>query len=196
MDDNELRDPAIFYSLDQDNKIVGVGPGWNEFARANGAPELESHSLMGKPVMNYFFDEATRRLYSRLFERVRKIGQEVSFQYRCDSPSLRRFMRLTVSPGSNGGVMVLSETLAKEPREEECFQWERVPTAAQRKARLRNMVLMAACGICSRIQIPSGSWLEIEDALASMGLTDEPWFPLLTPSVCPDCVASVDNVSS
>jgi hypothetical protein len=187
MDETKVKNPDIFYSLDKDNNIVVVGPGWDEFAADNGAPELESKNLIGKPVLNYFFDEATRRLYVRMFERVRKTGEQISFEYRCDSPSLRRYMRLTVSPSSDQGVTILSETLSKEPREEECFQWVRTPGAAQRKARLRNMVLMSACGVCSKVQVRSGDWVEIERALKGMDLTTEPWFPLLTSTICSQC---------
>jgi len=194
MEKKEIKDPDIFYSLDKDNNILAVGPGWDEFAAENGAPELESKNLIGKPVLNYFFDEATRRLYVRMFERVRKTGEQISFEYRCDSPSLRRYMRLAVSPSSDQGVTILSETLSKEPREEECFQWERVPAAAQRKARLRNMVLMPACSVCSRVQVKPESWVEIERALGTMNLTDEPWFPLLSPTLCPECADTLASL--
>ena len=190
------QDPDIFYCLDSQNTIVQVGPGWDEFAQQNGAPELKSQGIIGRQVVDFFFDEATRRLYLNLFERVKKIRREISFEYRCDSPLLRRFMRLTVSPGLSGGVTVLSQTLSRQVRNEECFQWERVPSAAQRKARLRNMILMAACGVCSRVQVRTGGWLEIEHALKTMDLTVEPWFPLLTPTTCPECARAIETAQA
>ena len=185
MTNTQNPDPDIFYSLDANNVMVAVGLGWDEFATANGAPQLRSSSLIGKPVLNYFSDAATRRLYARLFDRARTSGNKISFDYRCDSPTLRRFMRLTIKPVKEL-VTVRCETLRKETRQASHFEWAGHQRAARSGAQGNQMVL-PVCSLCSKVQVISGDWHEIESAVKHMSLDMDPRVPLLAPSLCPDC---------
>jgi hypothetical protein len=86
----EHRPARCSYELDQRLIISSLGPGWDEFAIENGAPELLSPAPIGRPLLLFVSDPITAHLYELLFERAARSRTAIAFPIRCDAPALRR----------------------------------------------------------------------------------------------------------
>lgn len=103
----------LTYRIDRGDVIAAVDDAWAPFARANEAPHLAD--VLGRPLWDYVSDDTTRQVYRDLLARVRA-GHDVTFPYRCDAPALRRFMRMTMRPAPERGVVFESDVIRTEAR--------------------------------------------------------------------------------
>ena len=111
-------------------------------------------------------------------ERVRTTAVPVVPPLRCDSPSLRRFLRLTISRLSEQEIQFLSHTLRTEPRES-------VPLLDPSTNRSDELLRM--CSWCKRILLPNDRWVEVEEAVTDLELFCLDALPKLTHGLCPAC---------
>ena len=104
------------YRVDATDRINWVDSWWLAFARENGAPELTADSVIGRSLWDFVSGADTRRLFKAIHERVRSSGAPVVLPFRCDSPSLRRHMRLTISREESQQLHYGSVLLRVEPQ--------------------------------------------------------------------------------
>jgi hypothetical protein len=104
----------VSYQIDSHDDVRSVSDSWTVFAVSNGASHLAAH-VVGHSLWEFVSDVTTRQVYLDLLARVRG-GRTVTFSYRCDSPSLRRFMRMTMTPRAQNWVGFDSLTLRTESR--------------------------------------------------------------------------------
>lgn len=176
--------PVIRYGIDAFDRLVRVCEDWDAFALENGGEAAVASSVTDCHIFDFITGEEWQRIYQKLFARVRKTRQPISFEYRCDSPALVRFMRMNIDNGSEPGQLCLtSETL---------FQKRRPSRDLSATAFCR--VLRTNCGWCGRVSGPDGAWMEIEDAINVMDLERRPVPPLLSPGICPDCAEKAANL--
>lgn len=109
---------------------------------------------MGRSLWEFVGDVTTRQVYRDLLARVRG-GRTVSFPYRCDSPSLRRFMRMTMMPGAGNSVAFEGVTLRAEPR---------VLPMSTGPADPPIDALVRMCSWCKRVAMV-GEWVELQLAV-------------------------------
>lgn len=176
--DQPLSVDLVTYQIDDRDRIDEVSGSWPEFATANGGAPLAT-SVLGRSLWKFVSDETTRQVYRDLIARVRA-GRTVSFSYRCDSPALRRFMRMTMSPGSNAAVIFNSVIVRTEPREPQLLT---APSIGADD-------LLRICGWCKRVAIDD-TWVEIEVAVDRLGIMDEQPAAGITHGMCPECVTRV-----
>jgi hypothetical protein len=165
----------VSYQIDRDDTLTGVGDGWRDFAMSNGAPYLADH-VLGRNLFEFIIDATTRHIYRDLLAGVRA-GREVSFDYRCDSPSLRRFMRMTMTARPQQGVAFRSLTVRTEPR---------VPATPDLGATPTGNPLLVVCSWCKRVSVQD-EWLEMEAVIERLGLFTADAPPALTHGACPAC---------
>jgi hypothetical protein len=165
------------YELDDSLNIVSVDAGWSEFALANGAPELASDALLGRPLMARIAGDSTVQLYEHLFDKVRRTGRPVVVPFRCDSPTLRRFLELTVEPGSRG-LRVSSTLLHTESRLRVSLLDPRTP---------RSDEPLRMCSFCKHVKVDD-DWREVEDAVVALRLFERELLPMISHGVCPSCL--------
>lgn len=145
----------IEYLLDERDQIISTGGDWNDFATQNDASELSDEKLMGRPLLDFVSGKVTRSYIQVLIEQVRKSGQSIALDYRCDSPDVRRFMQMKVSPSLNNGIRFQNRVLRIEPRE--------TPVTFYRPAeRIRGCY--NRCSMCNRIKVAE-VWGEAESLL-------------------------------
>jgi hypothetical protein len=173
--------PAIVYRVDEQDRLSGFNEEWDRFALANAAPHLESRLILGRRLWDFVSDAPTRSLYRQLLQRARS-GRSAAFDFRCDSPTLKRTLRLSLLPGAPGEVELSVDTLRLEPRPYAALLDPAAPKAG---------ALVRACGWCKRVWCGSG-WHEVEDAVELLGLMREGAAPPLTHGLCPDCEARVN----
>jgi hypothetical protein len=168
---------ACSYDLDQQLIITGLGPGWDEFAFENAAAELVSPGPIGQPLMKFVADATTVHLYELLFERAARDKHPVTVPIRCDAPGLRRYLHLTISARPIGGYRVATSLIRAEVRQP-------VGLLAAHVARRDDHLVM--CGWCKRVHVER-QWLEVEPAVALLGLFERELPPQITHGICDAC---------
>lgn len=170
----------IIYHVDEDDRIVWIGPGWTAFAEANDADALVPEALVQQPLRAWITGAGTWNLYAMLLHRVRRTGQPLSFPFRCDAPARRRFLTMTLSPMAEGCVSFDSRLVRAEARDPVMLLDRRHPRSDQ---------FVTVCSWCKRVKVSSERWLEVEEAVAQLGLFAVERLPELTHGICPDCAA-------
>lgn len=101
----DIPTPAdlLTYQIDSADRITSVSGSWDLFAAANDGG-TRATDVVGHSLWDFVVHNTTRQVYRDLIARVRG-GRPVTFSYRCDSPTLRRFMRMTMRPGASGPVI-------------------------------------------------------------------------------------------
>ncbi len=162
--------------VDADSRIFHVNEAWLAFGRENDLPM--ERGLLGRRLFEFISDTTTQQLYRTLLAHVSKFGRTVTFPFRCDSPALRRFMEMQMSPLAGKGIEFRSRIVKAEVR-------PRVELLAP--AAPRSEELIHCCGWCKRVSIPE--WVEIEEGLQRMKWLEEPRLPDITHGICPPCEA-------
>lgn len=169
--DNGTR--STIYRIDGDDRFVYVNAEWHRFAAQNDAsPAL--NKILGKSIWDYISGRETGELYRMLLQRVRTFSATVEFEFRCDSPTVRRYMRMTILPRrfrQISFVCVIQNEVAKVPP---------LPLASELQGRIK------ICSLCNKIQV-NEEWLEVEDAVNASGLMSSAALPGLTYGVCTSC---------
>jgi hypothetical protein len=169
---------ACTYELDAEFRIQAVDAAWSAFALANGAPELVvPPGPLGHSVFGYLKDATTAHLYHRLFEHVRRTGRSVAFPFRCDSPGLRRFLEMKISPLEPAGLHLETRVVRLEARS---------PVALLERGARRSAQFLSMCSWCKAVEV-AGGWRELEDAVVALRLFEREALPMLTHGICAPC---------
>jgi hypothetical protein len=170
---------AYAYSVDTRDLIDAVDEAWLGFARANGAPELTAEAVLGQPLYRYLAGEETRHWYRLILDKVRRVEGEMRLPFRCDGPTVRRFMELRIRRHGPAGVAFVGRLVREEARE---------AMALFDAATSRSADSLAVCPWCKLVSV-DGAWLEVEDAVAKLGLFEAPRLPRVAHGVCDRCHA-------
>ena len=114
-----------------------------------------------------------------LVRRVRGGLGSVELPFRCDGPAIRREMSIRIASQSSGRFVLFSARLLAERRRDE-FQ----PMLATWTPRSEEILTM--CGWCDRFLVDD-AWVEVEEAVARLGLFELATLPAISHGVCPDC---------
>lgn len=174
----------LSYEVDGQDRVVRIDGAWDEFASANDAPELVAASVRGTLLWDHVAGDETCQLYQGLFRRVRQMQSPALVPFRCDGPTVRRFLELEIRPGPDQSVSLDSRILREEPR-------AAAPLLGRSTARSRKMIV--ACSWCRRVAGPAGEWLEVEDAVSKLDLFDIMPLPQISHGICPNCLAALKN---
>lgn len=164
------------YELDFSLNLLSVDDDWDVFAVRNGAPELVRSRVLGQSVLASIADPTTAQLYIELFGRVGSRRIPVTIPFRCDSPTVRRFLTLTIEPIPTG-FRVISTVVRSEPRPLQSLL---------RPAQTDGQHLVRMCSWCKRVETAQ-SWLEVEEAAAALDLFDADALPALRHAICNEC---------
>lgn len=170
------------YQVDAEFRITLVAGDWAKFAVENAAPELAHPvSLRQRTLFSYIADEATRQVYRAMFDRVAARAKPITVPLRCDSPHVRRFLELTISPREDGGFHLDSSLLRTEPR----------PYLALLDAtHPRSHELIRMCGWCKAVQV-NEDWVELEQGVEMLDLFGRNALPEIKHGVCKSCYAGL-----
>jgi len=178
---NFKRQRVFSYRVDGEDRIDQVSSEWLDFARENDAPDLDSEAVIGQSIFQFVSNEETRHLYGMILDRVRSRGNEVVVPFRCDGPSVRRFMELEVSPGPEGHVRFQGRIVREEKRQ---------PVPLLDSSINRGDDFLKVCSWCKRVQA-EGEWLEVELAVERLELFSRQRLPQLTHGICDECGKSL-----
>jgi hypothetical protein len=161
------------------HELVRVNEAWVDFAIENGCPDLTRDRIIGRNLFDLITGEEVRQLYMAILHSVEVRPRAVTLDYRCDAPDRRRFLRMSIEPGSQGTVRFLNRILREEVR---------VPVPLLAPQARRSQELLGICSVCKCVRCDD-SWLEVEEAVNAMNLFNQDALPQLTHSLCPRCYA-------
>jgi hypothetical protein len=96
---------------------------------------------------------------------------------------MRRFMHMEmIHHTGSDGVCFKSTVERQEPRE---------PVALLDPNSQRSTDVIIVCSWCKNIKIGDDQWVEIEEAVARLGLFNADYLPQLSHGICPACSESV-----
>ena len=170
---------ALSYEIDDRGRLIAVSEGWDEFAMANGSPELRANRVLGRPFWGFFDDsDGLVTEHRSILERCRAREQSGTFLLRCDAPHERRMLRMTIDPLTDGRFRFTSRTLAVQSLD---------PDHYDRLARLTQAQRIARCSHCNRFRVRD-DWFEPE--LAILQEYDRPEVARhsgMIHTLCPSC---------
>lgn len=172
----------VSLTVNRYNKIIALSSNWEAVAAEGGAAEtLASENVIGQELEAFIHSDTTR-MYIESCLKLCRLKNEVLFrQYRCDSPTHKRFMELQLTPLKDGAVE-MKHFLLKEAPFEVPIDIEEV--AAESATHAPQYV---RCSMCNRLK-PFGSdkWMPPED----LHLTQRQSLKVIY-SVCPDCLNAI-----
>ncbi|KAA3607287.1 MAG: hypothetical protein DWQ01_16470 [Planctomycetota bacterium] len=154
---------------------------WLRFAKENLAPWLTAENVLDRPVWEFISGQETRTLYRMLFERARSRRLPISIPFRCDSKDIRRFMRLTINPQGTE-LELVSSVLQEEHRPSQSLLDPMEEHSDQ---------YLMVCSWCKLFKVSDEEWVEVEKAIARLGLFTQEPLPQLSHGICPNCRQSI-----
>ena len=164
------------YRIDAVDVISDVDDAWVEFAQRNEAESLTRTAVVGSSLWTHVSGVETRHLYRHLFAQVRT-GREITIPFRCDSPTVRRFHEMRMTPLPAGGIELACELLREERRTQG-------PAALLEKSAHKSGEFIVMCSWCKKINVPQNGWMELEQAVQVMQLLSESPLPAITHAIC------------
>lgn len=172
----------LIYWLDSVNVIQRVDEDWDRYMDSESWTErAASQCIIGKPLFDFICDDMTRMYIASMIESVRVLPKTLFRPYRCDTPELKRFMMMIVTPEDNGLIRVSHELLRTEPMVKKT-SFQTVTHTKQSKI-IMSGIHFIRCSVCNRIsEVGQNNWLEA-DALAGSNETIRVYYGL-----CPNCI--------
>ncbi|MFO7832204.1 MAG: hypothetical protein R6V18_09535 [Desulfuromonadaceae bacterium] len=106
----------VVYFIDKNNVICEIGEGWDGAARTGNAPDSLNHDqVIDNPISYCMSDDNTRMYYDAMFKLCRLRNETLMRDYRCDSSTHQRFMRVILIPLEDGRIKMVHSTIREEP---------------------------------------------------------------------------------
>jgi hypothetical protein len=147
---------GVAYFVNRDGEVSAVGRrSWRAFSQDNGAPALgDTVSVLGRPLLNFIHGSEVRQSYEAFIATLRSgRRQSLSFEFSCDSPEIRRRMRMCISSVAAGREVVgfLFQSLILEERTRPPVSLFDAEVIAGAYAAKRNWPLLRLCSYCQRV---------------------------------------------
>lgn len=166
----------VIYRLNEKDEIAFVNDEWDAFAQTNDGGDLVREKVLSRKLWDFIADAQTGQLYVSLVKRVRS-GQPAHFNYRCDSPSLRRFMTMDMTLVHDGMVEFRTRAVRTEARQ---------PQSILSRLVSRSTSMVTSCGWCRKFKV-GDVWMEVEEAVHGLRLFEQNTTPKVTHGICEDC---------
>lgn len=171
------------YEIDSEDNIVFCSDTWDNFAIENDGEHLAFEQIKGQSIWNHISCDKTVGLYQRIFASARA-GKPVQFFLRCDSPTVRRLLHVSVSPTIEGRVRTTTLLFRTDERE---------PVHTVNCAHGHDPAddCYTLCTWCNKLD--AGSWLELEDLMHLRRSEGREAPPPVRHGICDPCHARIDQ---
>jgi hypothetical protein len=167
---------VCIHRIDAVDYIRYVNPAWLQFASENHAEHL-IHRVLGTSLWRHIGGLQVRGMYRVLLERLRIEQRPIYFPFRCDSPTLRRYMEMLLTALPNGGVEFRCSLVREESRR---------TVQVLDPATSRSDERIVLCAWCKRVH-GHGVWMDLDEAIRISSLFDSPHSPQVDHDICPPC---------
>ena len=171
------------YEIDKDDRIVFCSPSWDDFAVENDGPHLSFESIKGQSVWDHISCDKTVGLYQRIFASARA-GKPVQFFLRCDSPTVRRMLHVSVSPTIDGCVRTSMMLFRTDER-------DAVHTVLCDHPENSDDDCHTLCTWCNKVNLDG--WHEIEEIVATRNARGRQSPPAIRHGICDPCHDRIDQ---
>lgn len=175
----------ISYCLDENDHLLWVNEEWTQFAVANDGPELYSQNIIGRSLWDFISDGVTRKLYRKVIDLVRSEQEPLELIFRCDAPTERRLLEMTIAPSENAEIQFTTRFLCVKPRPEQRLLKRSAP---------RDRTCLLRCSWCSQVCVGPGHWLEVEEAIHFLKLEQVTNLPYVENVTCPRCLGKISEI--
>jgi hypothetical protein len=175
----------VLYRIDIEDRLAEFNDGWLAFAQANGGHALHPSNILGRSLWDFIADAETSHLYQVMVQRLRQGGPPTRFRFRCDAPDRRRLLAMEITGDQTGGIQFSVTSVLEDSR---------VPLSLLEPVRARGERLLTMCGWCKRTKLPTGRWVETEEAVEELSLFEDSPLPGVTHGICPPCREAVVRV--
>jgi len=178
------------YVIDnKDNILIKNTKNWDNFYKNNShLNECNSTNIKRESLWNYIDDFETKHLYENIIFNVRKYKKEITLPFRCDSPTQRRFLNLTLKPLENDYIEFISTIKKIENRDYVSLMDNSIDKSEE---------ILIVCSMCKKIKLDEMLWEEVEEAVFLLKLFEKQKLPMLSHGLCPFCkklyMAEVDE---
>ena len=181
---------GVCYVVAADRTVQSIGPtNWNRFCAESRTSDLGVDRVLGRSLFDFIEGEEVKATIHAVLDRLdRGDVAEWVMPYRCDTPRLKRNMRLSVSPivedGKVAGYLFQSVMLDQETRPPvDLFE---VDSMASRMADLKGRTFVLMCNWCQRVKLrddPERPFVEGHEYYRRGGSPSVAVFH----TICPDC---------
>lgn len=171
------EEPEIRYWIDANDELVYVNEAWTRFALQNRGDMLSGGRILGRSLWEFISDPATCNIYRSLVGKVRA-GSTARFTLRCDSPTRRRLLKMTITNLGKGIIEFATSLVGLRVRDTTVTEGNSPTT-------------LNSCAWCSRLQTADGQWVDLEAAAEQLKLFHVEELPRLTHGICPACLESM-----
>lgn len=168
----------LYYRLDPKDLIIEVGGPWDDFAKRNNGFRILAGQIEGQNLFSHITGDSTQMLMDVLLAKVRRHQNPVTHPYRCDSPTLKRFMEMTIEPDTYGFLNLRHRLLKSEP----IASWAVVDAVVPGRT---GQSIVIRCSMCNSVRMGK-EWVELETA-TQQGLTIEQGVMRVAYGVCSNC---------
>ncbi len=177
-----MKQQEVIYRIDRNDILLLVNEAWDAFALENDGADLTRRKVVGKSLWGFIADDDARLIYKLLTDKVRAGRKVTGLHFRCDSPSTRRFMDMDITLFNMGEVEFRCRVTKIE---------ERDPVDL---SGIDEDAYLGMCSWCKRVDIGSGQWSEIEEAVKVLNLFDREKMPLIRHRMCATCLKKLDDL--
>lgn len=161
------------YTLDSEGRIVSVDTKWDLFAIENGAKinVLKEH-VLGRNIMEFISGDHVKMWYESVIALAKVYDKTVEREYRCDSNTKKRYMKMLIINIKNGFIRI-DHYLLKE----ESFD---IQIEMDFKGTYDNKI--TRCSLCNKFYYDH-RWMEIDDIVKLIDITKIS----ISDVICNDC---------
>lgn len=163
---------AVVYLLNPENLIIEINQEWDMFASENEGLNISKDDVVGRSILDFVSGKTTKQYWAEMFDRVRLAKAPVDLDYRCDSPSVMRWMGMKLQSLNNGDLRISNETYAIKNRPHPIH----FELATQ-----RGKDTFIRCSVCNKLK-HKGAWIEPDDLAAKHQISKF----IVTYGVCPN----------
>ncbi|MFT6774022.1 MAG: hypothetical protein ACJA1L_001733 [Paracoccaceae bacterium] len=168
----------ISYEIDAQNIITGVDGAWDEFALENDGPGAQESLVVGEPLWSFVSGVDTISHLNAIFFWCRRNGTLFQSAFRCDALTMRRLIRMTVTPLGDGALRI--ENHLVEAMKRNAAEWHAHGPASG---------LSSRCSVCCRVQ-EGAAWVDAGMPPSPLGGVMQRY------TICPDCKRAAADVLS
>lgn len=179
--------PPLVYVIDAHDRILALNDAYLSDASA-GHPAGDQRDAVRRALIGQVLWDVipgVAEWYLPLVRRAREDGRALCFPFRCDTPELRRLMRMRITPDATGIVAFESAIVRVQPRER-----VELMTASGESG----PAAVTMCSWCKRVDA-AGAWVEVEEAMEQIGAEDDR-LPLVSHGICPRCLEEITALAT
>ncbi|MGC8925272.1 MAG: hypothetical protein ACP5LO_04500 [Calditerrivibrio sp.] len=162
------------YLLDRNLNIIDLHPNWDLFVYENsGDKKFLKSSILGRNIFEFIKGDSVRMWFESLITLVKFSNRSITRNYSCDSPDVKRFMKMRITPQEGGQIKF----------DHYIISLTKIPIKAKMHFYNNAENIITRCSVCNRF-LYHEKWQEIELVANLIDLSRVS----IVDIVCGDCI--------